>query len=153
VSDDLVEVGRVGKPHGLQGAFYVERASEAPERFAKGAKLLCDGAPVEVVEAKRAQGRPVIRLDVPAPRGATLAVPRSELPPPEEDSFYVFQLVGLAVEEEGGRALGTVRDVAPGVAHDILELDTGVGLPMVEDCIVQVDVAAGRIVVAPGFAD
>src|SRR5204863_64654 len=82
------------------------------ERFAKGAQLLCDGVTAEVVESKRAQGRPVIRLDVAAPRGATLAVRRSDLPPPDEDSFYVFQLVGLAVEEEGGRALGTVRDVA-----------------------------------------
>jgi 16S rRNA processing protein RimM len=119
----------------------------------KGARLLCDGVAVEVVESKRAQGRPVIRLDVAAPRGATLAVLRSELPPPDEDSYYVFQLVGLAVEEEGGRALGTVREVAPGVAHDVLELDSGVSLPMVEDCIVTVDLDAGLVVVAPGFAD
>ena len=153
MADELVEVGRVGKPHGLRGAFYVERASEAPERFAKGAKLLCDGDPVEVIESKRAQGRPVIRLDVAVPRGATLAVPRDELPPPDEDSYYVFQLVGLAVEEEGGRALGAVRDVVPGVAHDVLELDSGIALPMVEDCILEVDLAAGRIRVAPGFAD
>ena len=153
MADDLVEVGRVGKPHGLQGAFYVERASEAPERFAKGARLLCDGVAAEVVESKRAQGRPVIRLDVPAPRGGTLAVPRAELPPPDEDSYYVFQLVGLAVKEEGGRVLGTVRDVAPGVAHDVLELDSGVSLPMVEDCIVAVDLDAGLIVVAAGFVD
>ena len=153
MADDLVEVGRVGKPHGLAGAFYVERASESPERFVKGAKLLCDGQAVVVVESKRAQGRPVIRLDVPAPRGATLAIPRSELPLPEDDSYYVFQLVGLAVEEEGGRALGAVRDVAPGVAHDVLELDSGLSLPMVEDCIVAVDLDAALIVVAPGFAD
>jgi 16S rRNA processing protein RimM len=151
--DDLVQVGRVGKPHGLQGAFYVELASQDPERFAKGAKLLCGGVPAEVVESKRAQGRPVIRLDVAAPRGAELAIPRAELPPPAEDSYYVFQLVGLAVEEEGGRALGTVRDVDPGVANDVLVLDSGVGLPLVEDCILDVDLAAGRIKVAPGFAD
>jgi ribosomal 30S subunit maturation factor RimM len=57
------------------------------------------------------------------------------------------------VEEEGGRALGTVRDVDPGVANDVLVLDTGVALPLVEDCILDVDLAAGRIKVAPGFAD
>ena len=80
-------------------------------------------------------------------------MPRAELPPPDEDSYYVFQLVGLAVKEEGGRALGTVRDVAPGVAHDVLELDSGVSLPMVEDCIVAVDLDAGLIIVAAGFVD
>jgi 16S rRNA processing protein RimM len=153
VSGDLVVVGRVGKPHGLQGAFYVERASEAPERFAKGARVLCAGEPATVVESKRAQGRPVIRLDVAAPRGAELAIPRAELPPPDEDSYYVFQLVGLQVVEEGGRELGTVLDVDPGIANDVLVTDAGAALPLVEDCVLEVDLAGGRIRVAPGFAD
>jgi hypothetical protein len=43
--------------------------------------------------------------------------------------------------------------VAPGVANDVLELDTGVALPMVEDCVLSVDLEHARIVVAPGFAD
>jgi ribosomal 30S subunit maturation factor RimM len=49
--------------------------------------------------------------------------------------------------------LGRVADVAAGVANDVLELDSGVALPMVEDCVLQVDVGQGRILVAPGFAD
>ncbi len=43
--------------------------------------------------------------------------------------------------------------VEPGVANDVLELDSGLALPMHEDCIRDVDLAAGTIVVAPGFAD
>jgi ribosomal 30S subunit maturation factor RimM len=58
----------------------------------------------------------------------------------------------LLVEEHGGRELGRVADVAPGVANDVLELDSGLMLPMVEDCVLEVDVEAGRIVIAPGFA-
>jgi 16S rRNA processing protein RimM len=153
LGDDVVDIGRVGKPHGLKGDFYVERASADPQRFAVGARLLIDGAPAEVVASKRAQGRPVIKLDVGAPRGATLAIPRAELPPPAEDSFYVFQLVGLAVEEEGGRALGRVVEVTPGIANDVLELDSGVYLPLIEDCVLDVDLEHGRIHVAAGFAD
>ena len=34
-----IRVGRVGRPHGLAGAFVVDEASEDPERFAVGAKL------------------------------------------------------------------------------------------------------------------
>ena len=105
-------VGRVGRPHGVDGSFFVEGASDAPERFARGAVLLVDGEPAEIVGSKRgAGGRPVIKLERPVPRGATLAVRRDELPEPDEDSYYVFQLVGLRVEEEGGRALGTVTEV------------------------------------------
>jgi 16S rRNA processing protein RimM len=154
VTDDLVVVGRVGKPHGVDGSFFVEGASEAPERFAQGATLLVDGEPAEVTVSKHgAGGRVVIKLDRAVQRGATLAVRRADLPEPDEDSYYVFQLVGLAVEEEGGRPLGTVIEVENGPANDALVLDSDLLLPLVDACVLDVDLDGGRIVVARGFAD
>jgi 16S rRNA processing protein RimM len=152
-SERWISVGRVGRPHGLDGSFVVEHASEAPERLARGARVYVGREPTTVVSSKRSRGRPVIRLDRAAPRGAALELPESELPPPAEDSFYVFQLVGLAVEEEGGKPLGRVTDVVPGVANDVLELDSGDALPLVEDCVRSIDLDAGRIMVAPGFVE
>ena len=146
-------VGRVGRPHGVDGSFFVEGASDAPERFARGAVLLVDGKPAEIVVSKRgAGGRPVIKLERSVPRGATLAVRREDLPEPDEDAYYVFQLVGLRVEEEGGRALGTVTEVENGPANDTLALDTGLLLPLVESCVLDIDLDEGRILVARGFA-
>jgi 16S rRNA processing protein RimM len=149
---ELVSVGRVGKPHGLDGSFFVEQASEDAQRFAVGARLHVDGEPAEVVASKRSRGRPVIRLDREVRRGAELAVPRSELPPTAENEYYAFQLVGLDVEEEGGRALGPVAAVQPGVANDVLELHSGYLLPLVDACVLEVDLDRRRILVAPGFA-
>jgi 16S rRNA processing protein RimM len=148
-----IAVGRVGRAHGLGGAFVVEEASEAPERLATGARVYVGGEAAVVVESKRAGGRLVIRLDRPVDRGSVLELPESQLPAPDEDAFYVFQLLGLAVDEDGGRTLGRVQDVAPGVANDVLELDTGVSLPLVAECVRSIDLAAGRIVVASGYAD
>jgi len=150
---ELVKVGRVGKPHGLDGSFFVEHASEDEERFAKGATLHVDGEPAKIVVSKRSRGRPVIRLDREAPRGAELAVPSEELPLPGEDEYYEFQLVGLGVEEEGGRSLGRVAAVIPGPANDVLELDSGLLLPLVGACVQQVDLDGGRILIARGFAE
>ncbi len=152
-ASEPVVVGRVGRPHGLDGSFVVEEPSEAAERFAVGARLLAAGEPARVVAARRARGRPVIRLDRPVERGAALEVPRDELPPPEEGAYYVFQLVGLAVEEEGGRALGRVQAVEPGVANDVLELDSGLALPLVSAWVRAVDLEAGRILIAPGLVE
>jgi len=148
---DRVVVGRVGKPHGLAGAFVVEDASEDPERFAVGARLYAEGDPVEVVESKRSGKRRVIRLDRDAARGAILEIDRDALPPTKPDEYYVFQLVGLEVERSDGTALGRVANVEPGVANDVLELDSGLLLPLVEACVRQVDLEARRIIVEPGF--
>jgi len=150
---ERVAVGKVGKPHGLEGAFFVEDASEDSERLAVGAELLVGARQVRILESKQARGRPVIRLDGRVERGAALEVPRDSLAPVQDDEYYVFQLVGLDVEEEGGRRLGRVTDVAPGVANDVLELDSGLSLPMVEECIRDVDLERGRILIAPGYAD
>jgi 16S rRNA processing protein RimM len=152
MGSETVVVGCVGKSHGLDGSFVVENASEAPERFEVGAELIVEGEPAKVVARRHARGRPVIRLDRRVPRGAELAVTRDSLAPAGEDEYYVFELVGLRVEEEGGDELGTVTDVAPGVANDVLELDSGIALPMVEECVRAVDLSAGRIVVASGFS-
>ena len=144
----------MGRPHGLDGSFFVEQASDDPERFAVGAVVYVDSERAEVVVSKRGSGgRPVIRLDREAPRGADLAVTREALPPTVEGEYYAFQLVGLEVEEEGGRILGRVAQVAPGVANDVLELDSGLALPLVEACVREVDLEHGRVVIAAGFAE
>ena len=130
----------------------VEVASDDPERFAEGATLLVDGEPARVEESKRAGGRPVIRLDREVERGAPLEVERGDLPPPGENEYYAFQLVGLEVEEVGGRKLGRVIEISSAPANDVLELDSGVALPLVDACVEQVDLDSGRILVQPGFA-
>jgi 16S rRNA processing protein RimM len=151
--NDRVAIGRVGKPHGLDGSFVVEHASEDARWFATGSRLIVGGEPAVVVAAKVAGGRRVIRLDREAQRGSALEVERAALPATEEGEFYVFELVGLEVVEETGRSLGKVVSVAPGVANDALELEGGTMLPLVEECVRDVDLAARRILVAPGFTD
>ncbi len=150
----LVKVGRVGRPHGVDGAFVVEDASEDPGRFEIGAQLLVDGAPATVVVSRRVgKGRRAIKLDRRAERGAELTVPRDALPQLAGDSYYVADLVGMEVVDEHGASVGFVRDVAPGPANDALELDTGVLLPLVEDCVREIDLRGRRVLLNPGFTD
>jgi 16S rRNA processing protein RimM len=146
-----IRVGRVGRPHGRDGSFVVDEASEDPARFAPGAQVYLGREPAKVESSKRAGQRLVVRLDRDAERDAPLELPETELPEPEAGAWYGFQLVGLEVEEDGGRPLGRVLAVEPGVANDVLELSSGESLPAVSACIRSVDLAGGRILVAPGF--
>jgi 16S rRNA processing protein RimM len=149
--EERISVGRVGRPHGVDGAFVVEGGSDDRRRFEVGASLLVNGRPATVVLSRRVGGgRLAIRLDRDVERGSELAVPRTDLPQLEEGSFYVADLVGLAVEE-GGRSLGVVRDVLPGAANDNLELDSGRLVPLIEDAIASIDLERGRILLNAGF--
>lgn len=151
---EVVAIGRVGKAHGLDGAFFVEGPSDDPGWFAVGSRMLAGGKEAEVVVSRHgAGGRPVIRLDREVPRGTPLEVRREALPETAEGEYYTFQLVGLEVVEAGGRSLGHVADVLPGPANDALDLGNGVLLPLVEACVLGVDLESGRILVAAGFSD
>lgn len=147
-----IAIGKVGRPHGIDGAFFVEQPSEDKRWWKTGARFLAGGTPVEVVAHRTSSGRPVIKVEPPVDRGVLIEVERGDLPATGEDEYYAFELVGLEVVEETGRALGTVEAVTPGVANDVLELGSGVLLPMVEDCIRRIDVTGGKIEVAEGFA-
>jgi ribosomal 30S subunit maturation factor RimM len=135
----------------VDGAFVVEDASEDPARFEVGAKLLVAGEPATVAVSRAiGKGRRAIKLDRAAERGAELALPRADLPPPAPDAYYVSDLVGLAVEE-GGEVRGRVVDVISGPANDNLELDSGLLVPLVEDAVARIELDEGRIVLNPGF--
>jgi hypothetical protein len=137
----------------VDGAFVVDEASEDPRRFGVGRRLFVDGEPATIVVSRRVgKGRRAIGLDRAVERGAELAIPRSELPRLGPDSYYVADLVGLEVLE-AGRRLGVVRDVVPGPANDNLELDSGGLVPLVEDAVAEIDLAARRVVLNPGFID
>ena len=148
-----VQIGRVGKPHGIDGSFFIEQPSNDDRWWQPGSRFIAGGREAEVVTARRSSGRPVVKLDRVVERGALIEVERDDLPPTEDDEYYAFELLGLPVVEETGRALGNVQAVTPGVANDVLELDTGVLLPMVEECILGIDLDENRITVAEGFAD
>jgi 16S rRNA processing protein RimM len=153
-SERLIFVGRVGRPHGVDGAFVVDDASEDPRRFERGAEIVVGGKAAEIVASRRVgKGRRAIRLDRAVERGTDLFVRRSGLPPPEEGSYYVADLLGMEVVDDEKGSVGRVRDVLSFPANDILELDSGRLLPLVEDCVREVDVARRRIHLNPGFTD
>lgn len=139
----LVTAGRVGKPHGLDGSFYVEDPRHA----------LPDGAALTVADrahriARRAgtDDRPLIRLagidDARPLRGETLLV-EDEL---ADDEWLASDLVGCRVP-----GLGTVTQVIDAPSCSVLELEDGTLVPFVSDAIDRVDVDAREIQVRADF--
>jgi 16S rRNA processing protein RimM len=139
----LVTAGRVGKPHGRDGSFYVERPRhELPE----GAEVTLAGRAHRIVRRAGTDERPLIRLaDLDDPGGV-----RGELLLVEdqlgEGEWLASDLVGLSVP-----GMGKVVQVIDAPSCSVLELDDGTLIPLVSDAVRSVDLKAGEIEVDRDF--
>ena len=160
-----LQVGRIGRAHGIRGEVTVTPLTDDPvARFAAGAELLTDSArwPVLTVSGARQSGPVQVvgfrgiadRSTAELLRGTGLLVESGSLPAPQdEDEFYDHQLVGLAVHSRAGTLLGQVVDVLHPPAAPVLVVNRTDGteelVPFVRAIVPDVDVAAGLLVVDP----
>ena len=92
------------------------------------------------------------REQAQALRGLRLYIDRASLPEPEEDEYYLADLIGLAVRSPSGEAMGTVKSVNNFGAGDLLEIAPGDGsptwwAPFTREVVPEVRLEEGMIVV------
>lgn len=155
----LLEAGRVGRPHGLDGSFHVTRPDK--QLLAGVEEIHLNGELVRIERRAGTPERPILRLAgfsgreaAERLRGAQLAVPMERAPALEADEYWAHDLVGCAVVD-GERRVGEVRRMLPLPSCEALEVVVDGGgellVPMVRDAIRSVDVGARRIDVDLAF--
>lgn len=86
--------------------------------------------------------------------GFYIGAPREALPDNDPDEFYWADLVGLAVTNTAGEALGEVTEIIAGAANDVISVKDDAGkqrlLPFVEAVVKEVDTVGRRMVVEWG---
>ena len=132
----MLEVGRLGRAHGVRGEIYVDLLTDRTERLAVGARLKAGDIWLTVQAARPAGGRWLVRFEEIPDR--TVAEARSgmrlsaeALPESDHEGLYVHELVGASVVGIDGTAYGRCVSVLANPAHDILELDGGALVPVV----------------------
>lgn len=169
-----VVVGRIGKPHGIRGEVTLDVRTDEPERrFAPGTTLRAEApagadrrpASLTVARARWHQSTLLVTFEELADRNAAEAARGTVLHatigpddmPEDPDEYYDHQLVGLDVVDLDGTLLGQVKALVHGSAQDLLTVRTPDGrdtlVPFVSALVPEVDLDAGRIVVAdrPGL--
>ncbi len=115
---ERILLGVIGRPHGVRGLVHVTSYADPPEAIASYGPLSDDAGRrfalrwrgeglVELAEI--VDGREAKIADRTAASRLTnkrLYVERAQLPPPEEDEFYLADLVGLAAVDAEGRGWG-----------------------------------------------
>jgi 16S rRNA processing protein RimM len=161
----LVVIGKVARPHGLRGEVRVMLLTDDPGRFERlEACVLWDPARDQrqtrpITAARRQGGAVVLSLagcsTVEAARSLTgrlVAVPESQALPPGPGRFYPWQLEGCRVVTEAGQTVGRVTGIEASPAHDLWVVRDGARehlIPAVPAIVVDVDLAAGRVVIRP----
>ncbi|HEY0649287.1 ribosome maturation factor RimM [Phenylobacterium sp.] len=160
MSSDLIQVGRVAGAFGVRGEVRITSFTAEPLALVDYKTLLReDGKPALTLTAGRAAKGGVVaraaevetREQAEALRGLKLYIPRDVLPEPDEDEFYVTDLIGLAVQTPEGDALGTVKSVQDFGAGDLLEIAPAEGgatwyLPFTREAVPQVRIGDGVVV-------
>jgi 16S rRNA processing protein RimM len=155
MGEAMILLGEIGRPHGVRGLVRVRSFAAAPEGLTAYGPLRdergrCFALTLLAEGLARIEG--VADRDAAAAlTGTKLYVPRSALPAPEEEEFYLADLEGLAAVTEAGESLGIVRAVEDHGAGAFLVLSGPPErlVPFTRACVPVVDVAGGRVVVVP----
>jgi 16S rRNA processing protein RimM len=156
-------MGVLGRPHGVRGLMHVVSYAAQPANLTAYGPV-CDaegrwyslrwrGEGIVEVAPVVAGVRTPLRDRTEAERlvNTSLYLPRERLPAPEQDEFYLADLVGLQACLPDGAALGTVQAVHDFGAGASLEIGTLL-VPFTRAAVPRIDLAAGRITVAPPAA-
>ena len=161
----LILVGRVAGPFGIRGELRLTAYTEDPLALLAYRDLQReDGSPALTLSGGRvAKANELVVRAVQSPdrdaaealKGLQLFVPRAALPAPDEDEFYLADLIGLTAETSDGTPLGRIKAVLNHGAGDILEVEASEPgrptrlFPFTREVVPEVSVADGRVVILP----
>ncbi len=158
-------LGRVLRPHGVRGEVRIEVLTAYPERIVPGRRVFIGSDPQDpqsasahvVTRSRKHQKMLILQFEgignreaAEALRGQFVMVTLDDAVPLEEDEFYLFQLIGLAVYTDEGEHLGRITDVIETGANDVYVVRGPRGevlLPAIDECILELDIEGGKVTV------
>jgi len=158
----LVRIGRLGRTHGVQGELNLDGTSLTPLELHAVKRFVWRRAGMAERELTLVAARPALTRMLVRFEGVTVCeqaaeltngelwAARDALPDPGPGTAYTFQLVGLRVETEEGRLLGTIAEVISTGAHPVYAVRGARELlvPGAPGVVKRVDLEAGLMVVA-----
>lgn len=166
--EQFLRIGVLTRPHGVHGEAKVFPTTDYPERFEEVTEV--------IIRTKRGDIRTgidsvryfknlaIVKFtcfqnpeEIQGLSGSDIMISRDQAQPLEEGEYYIADLIGCRVIADADSAtlarqeLGTVKDVLQTGANDVYVVKTPSGsellLPVIPDCIRNVDIEAGVITV------
>lgn len=159
----LILVGQIGGGFGVRGEVRVTAFTADPLALtAYGPLLRADGTVALTLTSTRPDKNGVVgrakeiatKEEADALRGLKLHVPRDRFPEPEEDEFYLADLIGVQARATDGVVMGQVKSVQNFGADDMLEIAPATGgptwyLPFTKEAVPELHLADGWLLAVP----
>lgn len=158
--EDLLQVGIITSTHGVRGEVKVYPTTDDPRRFRRLKEVVLDTGKekmnLEIEGVKFFKQFVILKFkgldninDIEKYRQKSLYVTRKNAVRLQRDEYFIADLIGLKVQDEDGKELGTVKDVIETGANDVYEVEMADGksllLPAIKQCILSVDVENGTM--------
>lgn len=158
--EDLLQVGIITSTHGVRGEVKVYPTTDDPRRFRRLKEVVLDTGKekmnLEIEDVKFFKKFVILKFkgldninDIEKYRQKSLYVTRKNAVRLQRDEYFIADLIGLKVQDEDGKELGTVKDVIETGANDVYEVEMADGksllLPAIKQCILNVDVENGMM--------
>ena len=158
--EDLLQVGIITSTHGVRGEVKVYPTTDDPRRFRRLKEVVLDTGKekmnLEIECVKFFKQFVILKFkgldninDIEKYRQKSLYVTRKNAVRLQRDEYFIADLIGLKVQDEDGKELGTVKDVIETGANDVYEVEMADGksllLPAIKQCILNVDVENGTM--------
>ena len=158
--EDLLQVGIIASTHGVRGEVKVYPTTDDPRRFRRLKEVVLDTGKekmnLEIEGVNFFKQFVILKFkgldninDIEKYRQKSLYVTRKNAVRLQRDEYFIADLIGLKVQDEDGKELGTVKDVIETGANDVYEVEMADGksllLPAIKQCILNVDVENGTM--------
>lgn len=161
MAEEYIRIGKILNTQGRRGAVRVLPLTDYPERFEKMGRVRVfikdSRRELSIEEAYPHKKFFIVKFKEVADmnaaeelKGGLLEITRDELVPLPEDSFYIFDIVGLDVYDSGGECLGEITEVLQTGANDVYVVETGgkpLLIPALKQVVREIDLPGRRMVV------
>ncbi|MEW5954496.1 MAG: ribosome maturation factor RimM [Bacillota bacterium] len=164
MTEQYITIGKIVNTHGNRGMVRVLPLTDFPERFQPGSSLMVNtGGQYRKLQIEKSfphkkfiniQFHEVADMNgAEELKGALIQVGREEIWPLPDGSYYIFQILGLAVYDNRGAYLGKVKDVLETGSNDVYIVEKGPGerpmlIPALKSVVLSVDLDQQRITVS-----
>lgn len=150
-----IEAGRIVNTHGVAGEVKVEVWLDSPQFMKKCGRIFVDGAPLKIISAREHKGFLLAKLegvnDVNAAmrlKGREVRIDRSDAPLPR-GAYFLQDIIGAAVVDEAGNAVGTLEEImeTPASRIYVVRGEREHMIPAVPEFILAADAERGIVTV------